>query len=122
MLRLVLILTLSFTLCGVSCAEPVILEIDRPLAPPAWALLQRELLRTNEAACREFFEKYFDERGYLLCVERWGGDDGPDDAIENVADWPLLHAASKYAHINSNAKIFFIEFSPFLRRFLDRLN
>jgi hypothetical protein len=25
-------------------------------------------------------------------VERWGGDDGPDDAIENVADWPLLHA------------------------------
>ncbi len=25
-------------------------------------------------------------------MERWGGDDGPDDAIENVADWPILHA------------------------------
>ena len=62
------------------------------MAPPAWALLERELLRANEAACEEFFEKYFDERGYLRCVERWGGDDGPDDAIENVADWPLLHA------------------------------
>src|SRR5262249_38942914 len=34
----------------------------------------------------------FDERGYLRCVERWGGDDGPDDAIENCTDWPILHA------------------------------
>ncbi len=68
------------------------IRIDTPMAPPAWALLERELLRANEAACEEFFEKYFDERGYLLCVERWGGDDGPDDAIENVADWPILHA------------------------------
>ena len=25
-------------------------------------------------------------------VERWGAADGPDDAIENVADWPILHA------------------------------
>src|SRR6267378_1093029 len=62
-------------------AEPV-LSIDTPVSPPAWALLERELLRANTAACREFFEKYFDERGFLICVERWGGDDGPDDAIE----------------------------------------
>jgi hypothetical protein len=48
------------------------------------------LLRTG----REFFAKYFDERGWLLCVERWGGDDGPDDAIENCLDWPVLHALS----------------------------
>ena len=62
------------------------------MSPPAWALLERELLRTNAAACEEFFAKYFDERGFLLCVERWGGDDGPDDAIENCNDWPVLHA------------------------------
>ncbi|PYI87457.1 MAG: hypothetical protein DME26_06135 [Verrucomicrobia bacterium] len=62
------------------------------MSPPPWALLQRELLRANTSACQEFFAKYFDERGYLRCVERWGGDDGPDDAIENVADWPVLHA------------------------------
>lgn len=68
------------------------LAIDTPLSPPNWALLQRELLRQNSAACREFFAKYFDERGWLLCVERWGGDDGPDDAIENCMDWPVLHA------------------------------
>ena len=72
-------------------AQP--LSIDTPVAPPEWALLERELIRANTVACTEFFQKYFDERGYLLCVERWGGDDGPDDAIENVADWPLLHAA-----------------------------
>src|SRR5437762_10624406 len=72
-------------------AEPTI-KIETPMAPPAWALLERELLRANAAACEEFFQKYFDERGFLLCVERWGGDDGPDDAIENCNDWPLLSA------------------------------
>ncbi|MGH9851925.1 MAG: hypothetical protein ACREBD_18985, partial [Blastocatellia bacterium] len=60
--------------------------------PPAWALLERELIRASAAACEEFFARYFDERGYLLCVTRWGGDDGPDDAIENCALWPELHA------------------------------
>jgi len=68
------------------------LTVNKPLPTPGWALLQRHLLETNTAACEEFFERYFDERGYLLCVERWGGDDGPDDAIENVNDWPILHA------------------------------
>jgi hypothetical protein len=73
-------------------ADEMTVVVDSPMTPPGWALLERELLRVNSAACREFYEKYFDERGYLLCVERWGGDDGPDDAIENVADWPILHA------------------------------
>src|SRR5690348_9555436 len=68
------------------------ININTPMAPPAWALLEREVLRANAAACEEFFDKYFDERGFLLCVERWGGDDGPDDAIENCNDWPVLHA------------------------------
>ncbi|HUG93878.1 MAG TPA: hypothetical protein VML55_23820, partial [Planctomycetaceae bacterium] len=71
-------------------SEP--LRVETPMAPPAWALLQRELLRANTAACEAFFNRYFDERGYLLCVERWGGNDGPDDAIENLLHWPVLHA------------------------------
>jgi hypothetical protein len=73
-------------------AEEVTLSVTTPMSPPTWALLERELIRANTAACQEFFERYFDERGYLLCVERWGGDDGPDDAIENCTDWPILHA------------------------------
>src|SRR5262245_6228674 len=71
-------------------SKPIV--IDTPIAAPTWALLQRQLLRDNADACREFYAKYFDERGWLLCVERWGGDDGPDDAIENCTDWPILHA------------------------------
>ena len=68
------------------------LQIATPQAPPTWALLERELLAANSRACQEFFDYYFDERGYLRCVPRWGGDDGPDDAIENLYDWPVLHA------------------------------
>ena len=68
------------------------ITIDQPMSPPKWALLERELLCANTAACEEFFARYFDERGFLLCVERWGGDDGPDDAIESLLYWPILHA------------------------------
>ena len=75
------------------CRGQVKVTLDRPQTPPDWALLERELLRANESACKEFFKRYFDERGYLRCVERWGGDDGPDDAIENLIYWPILHAA-----------------------------
>jgi len=82
---------LTVFLSGITASASVI-DIDTPMVPPSWALLERELLEANAEACEAFFEKYFDERGYLLCIERWGGDDGPDDAIENVADWPILHA------------------------------
>ena len=85
-------LSVSLIVAGAATAAEPVLSIETPLSPPGWALLERELLRANTAACREFFAKYFDERGYLLCVERWGGDDGPDDAIENCNDWPVLHA------------------------------
>ncbi|SVB72401.1 uncharacterized protein METZ01_LOCUS225255, partial [marine metagenome] len=68
------------------------IQVTSPMAPPAWAVMERELLRTVSAACIEFYEKYFDDRGFMLCVPRWGGDDGPDDAIENLTGWPILYA------------------------------
>jgi hypothetical protein len=73
-------------------APPTVLEIRTPMVPPEWALLERELLKANAEACEAFFARYFDDRGFLLAVERWGANDGPDDAIENVNDWPTLHA------------------------------
>ena len=76
----------------VEAAAPATVQLNRIVSPPEWALLERQLLAANTAACREYFARYFDERGFLLCVERWGGDDGPDDAIENCNDWPILHA------------------------------
>jgi hypothetical protein len=87
-LALLTLLIASYTPSFTFAADVV---IDTPMSPPCWALLERELFKANTIACQEFFRRYFDERGYLECVERWGGDDGPDDAIENVNDWPLLH-------------------------------
>ena len=80
------LLGLSVRLSGVT------VSVTTPMVPPEWALLERELLRAQTELCQIYFDKYFDERGYLECVERWGGDNGPDDAIECVADWPILHA------------------------------
>jgi hypothetical protein len=93
-----LTLTLASALLATIAGQPaaaggnVSVRIDSPMQPPRWATLQRQLLEENGAACREFFTKYFDERGYLRCVVRWGANDGPDDAPENFNRWPELHA------------------------------
>ena len=68
------------------------IPVTTPMPAPEWALLQRELLRAHTEACEIFHAKYFDKRHHLLCFPRWGTNDGPDDAIEHVNDWPLLHA------------------------------
>lgn len=72
--------------------ELVAIRVDTPLRAPQWAVLERQLLAENGAACREFFHRYFDDRGYLQCFVRWGANDGPDDAFENFNHWPELHA------------------------------
>ena len=71
---------------------PAMIRIDTPLPPPPWAVMQRALLRAQVPALEAFYAKYFDERGYLRCVPRWGGDDGADDAAENFTGWTLLYA------------------------------
>lgn len=73
-------------------AVPATVVIDTQMPAPAWAQLERQLLAANAPACREFFEKYYDARGYLQAFLRWGANDGPDDAFENFNRWPELHA------------------------------
>jgi len=68
------------------------MRVDTPMAAPKWAVLERQLLAEHVPACREFFERYFDDRGYIQCFLRWGANDGPDDAFENFNHWPELHA------------------------------
>src|SRR3954471_21540926 len=84
------------TLLAWGCVAPALAEstlvVKSPMAPPAWALLERDLLRYNSEACERFAAKYVDERGYLLHTPRWGTLDGPDDAIETFFNWTLLHA------------------------------
>src|ERR1044072_8885180 len=80
------------------CASPALASSEAPPAittptrAPEWSLLQRELLRVQTEACETFFDRYFDDRGFLRALERWGANDGPADAIEHVNDWALLHA------------------------------
>ena len=73
-------------------SQTATISVDTPMAPPTWALLQRQLIKAQSEACEEFYDRFFDERGYLRCIPRWGGNDGPDDAIENCTGWPILHA------------------------------
>ena len=84
------------TLLACACVAPALAEstlvVKSPMAPPAWALLERDLLRYNSEACERFAAKYVDEKGYLLHTMRWGTLDGPDDAIETFFNWTLLHA------------------------------
>src|SRR5882672_544886 len=77
---------------SVTSAADVTVRISTPMQPPRWAVLERRLLAENVPACREFYQKYFDNRGYLQCFVRWGANDGPDDAFENFNRWPELHA------------------------------
>lgn len=66
--------------------------VQEPHATPEWAVLQRELIRNVDIAVEHFYPRYFDERGYLKTDMRWGTNDGPDDAIENINRWPQFYS------------------------------
>ncbi|ODP37270.1 hypothetical protein [Sphingomonas turrisvirgatae] len=77
---------------GIARANAPVLVIDTPMAAPRWAVLQRQLLARNAQACEAFYAKYVDRRDWLQVFERWGANDGPDDAAEATNDWAILHA------------------------------
>jgi hypothetical protein len=85
------VLALAMAGLAVAAAPPVI-RIEKPQAPPDWALAERALLAAYADAAEEFAAKYVDERGYFRCLDRWGGNDGPDDVMETFHGWTLLHA------------------------------
>ena len=68
------------------------IRLANSLSPPSWALAERALIRANEDAAIAFADKYVLSNGYLSHRPRWGGSDGPDDAMENFWNWPLLYA------------------------------
>ena len=97
-------------------AKSADLTIATPVPPPHWALLERELLKAQTQACKKFYDHYFDERGYLLCMPRWGGDDGPDDGAENQLNWTMLHALGASDEIYD---LFKIGFEGHLRQYTE---
>jgi hypothetical protein len=83
---------LAFAAAPQALAATPAFAIATPMDPPEWALLERELLDANTQACVQFFRRYFNRQtGYLEMTARWGGDDGPDDAPENMNDWPHIY-------------------------------
>src|SRR5689334_15592028 len=92
LIALCLVGTASFIGRSAPRVGDVSIAIDSRMDAPRWARLERQLLDENVPACREFYTKYFDDRGYLQCFVRWGANDGPDDAFENFNRWPELHA------------------------------
>ncbi|MHA6724075.1 hypothetical protein [Sphingomonas sp. RS2018] len=67
------------------------IAIDTPMPPPRWAVLQRHLIEMQTDAARAFHARYFDRRHKIQAFLRWGANDGPDDAIEAINDWPYLY-------------------------------
>ncbi|MCE7796751.1 hypothetical protein LWE61_09290 [Sphingobium sufflavum] len=63
------------------------------MAAPRWAILQRHLLATQLDAATAFHDRYFNARHEIQAFLRWGANDGPDDAIEAINDWPYLYLA-----------------------------
>lgn len=82
----------AFAGLRLSAALAPMITISTPMVAPEWAKLERRILAESEAAGRAYAEKYYDERGYFQHFARWGANDGPDDAFENFAGWPELHA------------------------------
>lgn len=76
-----------------------VIHIETPVTPPAWAYAERALLKESTDAAVEFAAKYVDSRGHFLAVERWGGNDGPDDVMETFNNWPLAYALGADARI-----------------------
>ena len=72
-------------------AQPA-LVLDQTTEAPSWAVAERLLIEATSDGVQDFFDRFVDDRGYLKCVERWGGNDGADDAMENFGGWTLLYA------------------------------
>src|SRR5262245_16932920 len=83
-------LLLVSMVAGIVNAQLIV--IDSPMPPPEWAYAERALLKEIGSAAAEFAAKYIDSRGHFRGVERWGGNDGPDDVMETFHNWPLAHA------------------------------
>ena len=70
----------------------LVISINKPMPAPAWALAERRLLALNAEGVALWASKYLDANGYLLGAANWGIEDGPDDAVESIRNWPLAHA------------------------------
>ena len=84
--------TAALSALPASARRPNAIAVTTPMAAPHWAELQRRLLAANAEACDAYYRRYVGPNDELQCFERWGANDGPDDAAEFTNDWITLHA------------------------------
>jgi hypothetical protein len=77
---------------GLTAAADTTIVIDKTAPPPAWALAERRLIDLNGEGVRLWRDTYLDANGYLKGAAHFGIEDGPDDAVESIRNWPLAHA------------------------------
>ncbi len=83
-------LLLGFLSVPLTLGKPAI-EIDTPMAPPAWALAQWALLDSNREAAFLAADRYVDDRGWMRITPNWGAMDGADDVTETYRDLPIMY-------------------------------
>jgi hypothetical protein len=76
---------------GLRTSDTTIL-INKPMPTPAWAIAERDLLQRNAEGVALWAGKYLDANGYLRGAPHFGIEDGPDDAVETIRNWPLAYA------------------------------
>lgn len=61
-------------------------------APPAWAVLERQLMQIMNEAMQPFLDKYTHDDGTLIWRDEWSNSrDGADDFYESSYNWPLFY-------------------------------
>jgi len=69
------------------------IHCDKPVAPPAWALYERQLIKALDEAAVVFYDQYVDDEGMLIFKERYeSGMNSSDDMYEAFRGFSL-HAA-----------------------------
>jgi len=59
-----------------------VLTVSTQVAPPHWALLERQIITALNAAAPEFVARYTRDDGTLIWRDEWPGMDGSDDPYE----------------------------------------
>ncbi|MCZ6673016.1 MAG: hypothetical protein O7C75_08755 [Verrucomicrobia bacterium] len=85
------VLVITTALSGTAFAGRSI-AITTPVAPPAWGVMERLLLEEKSQHIVDFYDFYFNERGYLLHKPHWGSVDGVDDLFDIFGDWTILYS------------------------------
>lgn len=72
--------------------------------PPAWALSERHLIATMNAAAPRYQERYTRADGTFIWRQEWPGMDGSDDGYESYHNWPLFYALGGAADFDSRSR------------------